>query len=336
MGRKRSHILLALAVVLAALAPRRVAAEPKEIRIGVQYGLTYLVLMIVESERLVESEAKKLGIEDVKVTWVRSAGGPQLNDALLSGNLDMACTGATSFLNLWDKSKGKFVKGLFGYGHIPFTLVTRIPGVKTVADFTDKDRIALPAVRSSTQAMYLQMAAEKAFGPGGLTRLDPLTVSRAHPDGMAALLGNTEITAHFTAPPYTQLELAAPGMHKVIETEDVVGQPISNGIVYATERFYAEQPRLVEAVRGALTQAVNLINTDKRRAAEIYKAANPRDKIEIDTLIGIIGGEKTGWEITPLGTMIFARHMVKTGQIKVLADNWKDLFFPIAHDLPGN
>jgi NitT/TauT family transport system substrate-binding protein len=36
--------------------------------------------------------------------------------------------------------------------------------VKTIADFSDKDRIALPAVTVSVQARILQMAAAKQWG----------------------------------------------------------------------------------------------------------------------------------------------------------------------------
>ncbi|MEP9377823.1 ABC transporter substrate-binding protein [Aquabacter sp. CN5-332] len=311
-------------------------ADAGKLRVGFQYGLTYLAFMVMEHEHLVEAEAKKMGLGDVEVTWIRTAGGPQLNDALLSGSIDLACTGATSFLTLWDKSRGKLVRAMFGYGHMPFTLVTRRPDVKTVADFTDKDRIALPAVGSSTQAIYLQMAAEKAFGPQGIRKLDPLTVSRSHPDGMAALLSNTEITAHFTAPPYADFELAVPGMHKVMETEDVVGQPVSNGLVYTTEKFYAANPNLLLAFRKALEASIALINTDRLRAAQIYKAANPGDKTDLDMIVSIIGGHNVGWEITPLGTMITAQHLKKIGQIQTVPADWKELFFPIVYDLPGN
>ena len=44
--------------------------------------------------------------------------------------------------------------------------------MKTIKDFTEKDRIALPAVRVSIQAVVLQMAAEKVFGKGQEHKLD--------------------------------------------------------------------------------------------------------------------------------------------------------------------
>lgn len=53
-------------------------------------------------------------------------------------------------------------------------------GERHLADFTQRDSIALPAVRVSFQAVVLQIAAEQAFGAGQHARLDPLTVSLSH------------------------------------------------------------------------------------------------------------------------------------------------------------
>lgn len=45
-----------------------------------------------------------------------------------------------------DRTKGKQnVKGVASLGNFPYYLVSNNPAVKTIADFTDKDHIALPA-----------------------------------------------------------------------------------------------------------------------------------------------------------------------------------------------
>ena len=60
---------------------------------------------------------------------------------------------------------------------MPLYLNTNNPNVKSIKDFTSKDKIALPAVKVSIQAVTLQMAAEKEFGEGNQNKLDALTVS---------------------------------------------------------------------------------------------------------------------------------------------------------------
>ena len=59
------------------------------------------------------------------------------------------------------------------------TLYTINPNVKTIADFTETDRIAVPTVRLSFNAMMLQMAAEQLWNEPH--RLDHLTVALGHP-----------------------------------------------------------------------------------------------------------------------------------------------------------
>ncbi len=79
----------------------------------------------------------------------------------------------------------------------------------TIADFTSKNRIALPGVKVSIQAILLEMATAKAFGDDQYAKLDPLTTTLSHADGMAELLSpDSPVDSHFTSPPYTYDELA--------------------------------------------------------------------------------------------------------------------------------
>ena len=48
-------------------------AEVSELKVARQYGISYLPLMIMEDQKLIEKEAKEAGIPDLKVTWARFA-----------------------------------------------------------------------------------------------------------------------------------------------------------------------------------------------------------------------------------------------------------------------
>ena len=181
--------------------------------------------MLMEEQKLIEKHAKAAGL-DVKVNWARSsAGGNVMNDALLSGSLQIASGGVGPIVTLWSRTRGNLdVRGIAALNSMPLYLVTRNPAVKTIKDITDRDRIALPAVKVSVQAVILQMAAEQAFGAGQQNRLDPWTVTLSHPDAMQALLsGQSEINAHLGSPPFQYQELARPGNHMVLNSYDVLG-----------------------------------------------------------------------------------------------------------------
>ncbi len=329
----RCLLLLSLSI----LVPCRFAlAETAELRLGVQRGLTYLPWAVIEHERLVETVAAEKGLPPPKVTYAIHSGGAAMNDGLLSNSLDVAATGIPSFLALWAKGKGRFaVRGLASYGTIRIALVSRNPNVKTLADFTDKDRIATPGVKTSVQAIFLAMAAEKLFGPEQRDRFDAITVTRGHPDAMAALMGNTEINAHFSVPPYLQLELKRPDIHIVTTSEEIAGGAVSNGTVYLTTRFAEENPKTVAALYEALRRSVALINADPRRAAQAYlQISGERTAVEdIEAMIKLPG---TTWDVAPHGTLVMARFLKRAGMIAAEPADWKELYLPLVHGEPGD
>lgn len=317
-----------------AMLPSVARAETKEIRIGIQYGMTYMPFAVAQHERMIERHAKEAGLGDITVTWNLSAGGTTMNDALLAGTLDCAATGFPSFFVLWSKARGRLaIKGLASYGNTPLLLLTRNPAVKTLADFTDADRIALPAVKSSIQAIMLQMACEKQFGQ--LDRLDHITVSRSHPDAMIAMVSGAEIDSTFSAPPYEYLALDKPGIHQVMSSEEIFGGPSSNGLLYMTEYFHDQNPGIAKAINLGLREGLAVVAADPKRAAAMYLAVSG-EKIDPALVQRVITAPGTVWEATPRGTMQFANFMHRTGAIAKAPAGWKDVFFAEAHDLPGD
>ena len=178
----------ALALLSGLIPIGATAAEVKELRISQQFGIGSLPLQVARHQGLFEKQAKAHGLDGLKVTFVTLGGGTSANDALLSNSVDIAAGGVGPFLTVWDKTRGAYdVKGVAAVSAMPIALVTTNPAVRTLADFTDRDRIALPSVNTSIQAVTLQIAAEKVFGPGHHEQLDAITVSMKRPDAYAAL-----------------------------------------------------------------------------------------------------------------------------------------------------
>ena len=90
---------------------------------------------------------------------------------------------------MWEKTRTNVkVRAIAGLNFMPLILLTRDPKIKTLKDYGEKDRIAVPSVKISMQAILLEMAAAKEFGDANYEKLDPLTVSMGHPDAFAALI----------------------------------------------------------------------------------------------------------------------------------------------------
>ncbi|MEP6657637.1 MAG: ABC transporter substrate-binding protein [Betaproteobacteria bacterium] len=311
-------------------------AETREVRIAQQFGLNYLPLTVMRKHKLIEKKATEMGLGEIRVTWLQFGAGAGMNDALLSRSLDFASGGVGPLLTIWDKSRGTLdVKGVASLGSMPLYLTTTNPAIKTVKDFGGKDKIALPAAKVSIQAVVLQMAAAQAFGDENYTRLDSLTVSMKHPDAMAAMLSaGTEINAHFGNAPFQEQELQDPKVHQVLSSYDVVGPSTLNS-VYTTAKFRTENPNIYRSVLAALKEAVQIINQDKKAAAQLY-VEEEKSRLSPEFVFKILSDPDFIVTATPQGIAKYASFMYRIKSIRNQPNTWKDVYFPEIHDEPGS
>ncbi len=331
---KAAQLLAACSFALAATAVR---AEVGELRIAKGFGVGYLPLIVMEQEKLFEKHAASAGLSGSTANWIVLDGGTNQAQLLIAGNLEVSSGGLGPLVTIWARTKGNLdVRGMASINSMPLLLNTSNPNVKDIKDFTDKDRIALPVIGSSIQAVVLQMQAAKVFGQEDYKKMDRLTVSMAHPDGAAALMsGGTEITAHLTAPPFSNQELKNKKIHRVFSSYDVVGGPHTFNLIWTTSKFRQENPKTYQAFLGGLREAMERINADKRKYAQLFVDAT-KSKLSVDFIEEIINDPEIKFTMTPEGTMTFASFLYKVGSIKKVPSDWKEMFFPEIHDLKGN
>jgi NitT/TauT family transport system substrate-binding protein len=338
MKNRTSAALLALAAIglLGAMAEAPASAqETKELRIAKQFGISYLPITVMEERKLIEKHAKAAGLGDIKVEWSRLSAGAPMNDALISGSLDMASGGVGPLVTIWARTKGNMnVKGVASINSMPLYLNTINPAVKTIKDLTDNDRIALPAVKVSIQAVTLQMGAEKLLGKHDA--LDRLTVSMSHPDGMAAMMsGKSEITAHFSSAPFQYQQLEDQRVKRVLSSYEVLGGPATFNTIWTTSAFRDKNPKTYRAFLAALEESMTMINGNKKEIAMLWiKAEN--SKLPLDFVEKILNDPENVFTTTPQNVMKYAEFMHKVGSIKEKPAKWSDMFFPEIHDKQGS
>lgn len=327
-----THLLGLFAAVLGAASVR---AEPAEIRITKQPGIIYLGPIVMEQQKLVEKAASGLGLPNLVARYVTFGGGGAATDALLSGQVDIVTTGASNMLLLWDRTRGG-VKGLAGSSATPMWLVSNNPNVKSLTDLTSADKIAVPTVKMSSQAIVLQIAARKLFGDARFDHFDAMTTTLGHPDAMAALLSRSgTLTGHFSGAPYQATEAAAPGMHVVTTSDAILGGPYSNAVYFTTTKFYDANPLAIQAFMQAAQAAADYIAANPREACALYLQVSG-EKGTVDDLMAQIGDPKVSFSTTPFGMMTVASHMATIKVLKQTPARWQDFFFPVAAHLPGN
>ena len=314
------------------------AAQVPEIRFARQFSMGYLQFNVMEKHHLLEKHAKAAGIPEVKVVWATFNSPAAMNDALLSGSVDIVSGGVPGLLTIWARTQGtaNAVKGMTAFSSQPILLNTRSPNIRSIIDFTDKDKIALPAVKVSVQAMMLQMAAAKQWGQANFAKLDPLTVGMSPPDATIALLSDaSEITSVFSVPPFQYQQLEKPGVHTVLNSTEVFGGPHTFTVAWTSTQFHDRNPALYKALVGAFQEATEMLNTDVRPAAQ-YWIEDVKSKLTVDKVAEIASGKEVKWTMAPESTMKYAEFMHAVGSIKIKPGSWKDLFFPEVHGLPGS
>src|SRR3954471_22629867 len=320
-----------------ALGQTASAQQKSEISLTRQPGILYLPPHVIEKQKLIEKHTAQLGVANVTTKWITFSGGGAQTDALLSGGVDLVNTGVGNLLLLWDRTKGG-VKGIVASSALPLALITHDPKIKSLKDFGPSDKIAVPTVKVSTQAILLQMASAKEFGADQWSKLDANTVQLGHPDAVVAMTNpQHEVKNHFAAPPFQYIEMkTVPNARIILQSPDIIGGPLTQGQFFTTTKFAEANPKVIEAVRAASKEAQDFIRSDTKAAMDIYKEVTGDKTSPEDLLEWLKQPGMMEWNLEPQGTMKFAEHLYKIGTLKTKPSSWKDFYLPIAHDLNGN
>jgi NitT/TauT family transport system substrate-binding protein len=328
---------MAAAAGAAAVDFRPARAATTRLRVSHGYSIGYLPLMVMRDQSLIEKHAAKAGLGDLQVEWRIEDGGNNINDAMLAGALDIAGIGIPGYLVLRDRTLGRRqeMTGISAIQAGALWLNTIDPRIKSLADYTPKDRIAVPGIKTSYAAVVLQMAVAKAFGMENYAKLDPITVGLPHPDAYAAMMsGGTEIKSHFASPPFSYQELKNPAVHRVLTTSDVIG--LLTILVTMTQRQFADaNPDLIKVFLAAQEEANTVITSDRDAAVAAY-AKSTQLKTPKETLLEILADPENSYSVAPNGSLIYASFLAQTGILKAKPAAWTDLFLPGIHGRNGS
>jgi NitT/TauT family transport system substrate-binding protein len=338
VNRRQAFATVAGGVSLLA-APAIVSAQTSlKVTFVQQRGLLYLPVDLMVSGGVLQKEATKLGLGKIEASATALSGPGPVLDAILSGAADYGTAALPSLLTLWEKTRGTAneVKAVGTVSNGAMTFYTINPNIKTLADFTEKDRIAVPTVRLSFNAMMLQMAAEQLWNDPH--RLDHLTVGLGHPDAVTALsagYGKAAITSHIAVQPFTDRGLKLPGAHIITDSRKVFGGPLTQITLLATKRTKEKNPTLFKAVANALEESIKVANADKHAAAVLWKDAQKAPD-SVDDLVAQLNDP--GFEFTsqPHRIAYFTAFLNRIGTMKAKVGDWKELFWETAHQQQGD
>lgn len=318
------RMLLTAALSCALIGPA--AAEVAKVRIGLQYGLTYLPVVVGQSAGLFDKNAKALGLPGLDVELTRFSGSTAMNEALLSKSIEAGTLGTAGALIAWDKTRGQqHIKTIGSLSSIVYVLFTNRENIKLFKDFTPNDKIAVPAF-NSPQAILLRAMAAK---DGDASRADKLMVSLPHPDASAAIMSGKAIGGYFATPPFTQMVEKNPNVHVVMKSTAISdGQKVTGATLTAQQSFVDANPKVAQALLRGLQDADKLIKDDPKQAAEIYLKSE-KVQMTVEDVQKILTDGTISYSTEPEGIELFAKFMIDQGMLRKAPAGWKDVFFPI-------
>lgn len=345
MGTMRSLTMaLVTTIWLATVAPGNAAwAETNDVRIADQFGLSYLPVYVALDEQMFRKRFEAAGLADTKVTELKIASGSAANDALLSGNADLVLGGLTGMYILADKTRGSplEVRGAIAICDSPIYLTTINPRIKSITDFTDADRVSMPAAKGTTHSFVFELAVAKALGWENRHKLDTLAVGMRHPDATVALLSDREPRTHSSTVPFLFEELANPRVHMVYDSYDIVGGRQTLIVAYTTKKWKTENPKVYEATMAALEDAMAFIDKDKAAAAKIY-VEHTKSKLGVAQVAQWLqakddkGRLVNYYNAAPSNSLMLADYMFKDKLLSRKPESWKDYFWDNLYALPGS
>src|SRR5919199_2390011 len=129
------------ALVGALLVPDGARAEAAVLRAAKQFGVAYMQYMVMEDQKMIETQAKAAGLGDINVEFNQFRSSDVMNDALISGSVDFVCLGIPGLITIWSKTKGTIdVKAATGLNVSPLMLLVRDPSIRSLKDFKDNHR----------------------------------------------------------------------------------------------------------------------------------------------------------------------------------------------------
>lgn len=324
--------VIGAAVLLACAAAPARAAE--SVRIGIGFGLAFLPAYICEDQKLVEKNAKALHVE-VKTSYPRFTGAGTMQAALSGRAIDVAPFGVAPLLAAWQSGKGaQQILAISGMTTLPLVLLGNRPQLRSLADLRAVDRIAVPTL-TSPQMYLLEMQSEKTLGAYDRLRGDVVVLPSS--DAATALIAGTEdIAAYFSSPPFTEIALKDPKIHRILSSEEIIGGKASLLLMAATKGYIERNAKIVEAIGKAMDEAARLIHDDPNRAARIYLAHEPSRALDAPAVAAVLKDNNDEFGSAVHGIEAYAAFMARHGELNAPPKSWQDVVAPALLHSPSS
>jgi NitT/TauT family transport system substrate-binding protein len=325
--RRRIVWVAALIALLLAAAGCGAAAtgggRADTITIAYQPGIGYAPLLIAKQEGWLNQD-----LPGRKIVWRQLDSGAAIRDGVLSGQIQVASGGFAPFMVGW--ARGIDWKVLTSMEDMDLWLMAKDPKYKTLADYKDGGKIAMPAP-DSIQAVVLRKAAQNELG--NAHALDSNIVSLGHPQGLQALVSG-QLAGHLTSPPF-EFQEQSQGAHSVATSYGAFGGPQTFNSIYVRQGFYDSNKDAADAIYKRVQQAIQMLHNQPAQAAQILSAESG-GRMSAQKFQADITHPGVDYTTDPHGLVNVASFMKQVGLVNKAPANWKEVVLPTLNSANGS
>lgn len=245
-------ILISILLISTLSACSNLNTEKKVVRISISTSYGTATSNIIREYNLLE----KYLPEGVTVEWKTMTSASDMRDALVAGELDFVCTSLPTFIAGYENG---LPLALVSFASaVPIGIYSNDEKINTLSDFKDTDIICAKSKGNNGHIAFLIACFEDL---GNAMQLDNQISTVQEADALALLQSSRDYKASIFSFPMT-VKAEDAGLHCVKSFNDIINDYGIGSTYFTRQEYYKNEPEIVEALKKAQLDALNLIKTD--------------------------------------------------------------------------
>jgi ABC-type nitrate/sulfonate/bicarbonate transport system substrate-binding protein len=239
--------------------------KTKTLRFAQQVEDTYqaLVELIIKEQSLFD----KYLPEDVNVEWSIVNSHNDKRDGLVSGQLDMGVVSLPVFISAYEN--GLPIVPLANVSPSPFFLFVNKKNPDALLNLKPGDKITSTSSLGNNAHLALKIACRSLYGDANI--YDEYMVGMPMADVLASAAVSTDIAASVMGYPFGMAEELAQFMEVALDLTPYANEYSLTVYFITSQKFYDENPKLIDAYYKAANDAVSFILNSPDEAAAILQ-----------------------------------------------------------------
>lgn len=275
-SKKGFFIIGALLVVGSLMGCGKQSTEERVVRIGRTGVYVSASSQIMQEKKILE----KYLPEGVSVEWTQIATGPDLRDAIISRNLDIADFSMMTYI-LGVENNLPLTMLSFS-GSTPVYIYSNEEGINQLSDFKDNSRIS---ITNKSTNLHIAFLAQSNKELGNATAYDNCLVPIPAADALASLETSTDYNGAVFSFPMSIKANRNKNLELITDMTDVINEYSIGDVVAAHSEYFKENSDIIEAFYKAQEEAIDFIVNNPKEASEILANLYGVEAEEIEQII---------------------------------------------------